>query len=74
MVPPGNDDNFNFEQSSLRINIECNITKECSFWELARRWGILWTPLYMSSSKRTSVIGLAVASDYKTSVLIRELD
>ena len=52
MISPGDDDDFNFEQSSLRINIEC------AFGELVRRWGILWRPLEMRFDKRAAVIGV----------------
>lgn len=51
MITPGSNDDFNYEQSRLRINIEC------AFGELVRRWGILWRPLEMAFDKRTAVIG-----------------
>lgn len=54
MITPGEDDDFNFEQSSLRINIEC------AFDELICRWGILWRPLEIGFRKRTAVIGCCV--------------
>lgn len=54
MIFPGDDDAFNFEQSSLRINIEC------VFGELIRRWGILWRPLEMSFGHRSAVIGCCI--------------
>lgn len=54
MVTPGNDDNFNFEHSSLRINIEC------AFGELIRRWGIPWKPLEMAFDKRAAVLGACI--------------
>ena len=54
MISPGKDDNFNFEQSSLRISIEC------CFGELVRRWGILWRPLEMGLEKRAAVIGCCI--------------
>lgn len=54
MISPGKDDNFNFEHSSLRINIEC------CFGELVRRWGILWKALEMSFEKRAAVIGCCI--------------
>ena len=52
MVPatgPGTDD-FNFEQSSNRMPIEC------AFGILVMRWGILWRPLCMRYDRRTNVI------------------
>lgn len=54
LITPGKDDAFNFELSSLRINVEC------AFGELIRRWGILWRPLEMSFQKRTAVIGCCI--------------
>ena len=51
MISPGKDDGFNFEHSSLRINIEC------AFGQLIRRWGILWRPLEMEFRRRSGVIG-----------------
>lgn len=51
MITPGNYDDFNFDQSSLRINIKC------SFGALIRRWGILWRPLEMEILKGSAVIG-----------------
>lgn len=54
MISPGKDDDFNFEQSSLRINIEC------AFGQLIRRWGILWKQLEMKFEKRTGVIGCCI--------------
>ena len=52
MVPatgPGTDE-FNFEQSSNRMPIEC------AFGILVMRWGIQWRPLCMRYNRRTSVI------------------
>lgn len=54
VITPGKDDNFNFEQSSLRINIEC------AFGELLRRWGLLWRPLEMVFEKRAAVVGFCI--------------
>lgn len=54
MISPGKDDDFNFEHSSLRINIEC------AFGQLIRRWGLLWKPLEMEFKKRTGVIGCCI--------------
>ena len=54
VISPGDDDDFNFEHSSLRINIECG------FGELIRRWGILWRPLEMGFEKRSSLIGCCI--------------
>lgn len=51
MISPGRDDNFNFEQSSMRMSVEC------SFGELVRRWGVLWRPLEMAFVKRAAVVG-----------------
>ena len=54
ITPTGRDDDFDFEQSSLRINIEC------AFGELVRRWGVLWRPLEMDFKKRAPVIGCCI--------------
>ena len=43
-------DDFDFEQSSNRMCIEC------AFGILIRRWGILWRPLEMQFEKRSAVI------------------
>jgi hypothetical protein len=50
VIVPGDDDDFNYEQSALRMNIEC------AFGELIRRWGILWRPLEVNFNRRTDVI------------------
>ena len=52
MVPatgPGTDD-FNYEQSSNRMPIEC------AFGILVRRWGILWRPLAVRFDRRSKVV------------------
>lgn len=54
MITPGNDDLFNFEQSPLRINVEC------AFGEVIRRWGILWEPLQMEFLKSPAVVGCCI--------------
>lgn len=54
MITPGKDDDFNFEHSSLRINIEC------AFGELIRRWGILWRPLEILFASRSGVVGCCI--------------
>lgn len=54
MVTPGNYDDFNFEQSSLRINVEC------AFGQLIRGWGFLWCPLEMELRKRSAVVGCCI--------------
>lgn len=46
LISSGNNDRFNFEHSSLRINIVC------AFGEIMRGWGILWRPLEMAFSKQ----------------------
>mmetsp|Transcript_9184 Transcript_9184/g.11788 ORF Transcript_9184/g.11788 Transcript_9184/m.11788 type:complete len:412 (+) Transcript_9184:50-1285(+) len=46
---PGSDD-FNFEQSSMRMPIEC------AFGILVRRFGIFWRPLAVRADRRTKVI------------------
>lgn len=51
MITPGSDDYFNFEQSSLRINMEC------AFGQLIRRWEILWCHLEMNFWVKAAVIG-----------------
>jgi len=50
LITPGGNDDFNFLQSSLRINIEC------VFGEVVRRWGILWRPLEVEFKKRSLVL------------------
>lgn len=52
VVPCGNaaNDDFDFEQSSNRICIEC------AFGILVRRWGILWRPLEMKFRRRAPII------------------
>ena len=54
VMSPGEDDDFNFEQSSLRVNIEC------AFGELIRSWGLLWQPLEMGFEKRGAVLGKCI--------------
>lgn len=54
MISPGHDDDFNFEHSSMRINIEC------AFGLLVRRWGILWRSLEMDFNKSGSVVGCCI--------------
>merc|ERR1712093_657411 len=47
---PKYEDNFNFYQSRLRINIEC------AFGMLVRRWGVLWRNLEVELCKVKSVV------------------
>lgn len=54
LITPGDDDAFHFEQSSLRIDIECALVA------LGRQWGILSRPLEMSFNKRTALIGCCI--------------
>jgi hypothetical protein len=54
MVVPGDDDDFNYEQSMMRMNIEC------AFGELIHRWGIFWRALEMKFDRRAKVIGVAL--------------
>lgn len=56
MIVSGDEDDFNFEQSSHWINIEC------AFGELIRHWGIIWWPLEMGFQKRTAVLGAVYGS------------
>jgi hypothetical protein len=53
MVPTNKEatTDFDFEQSSNRICIEC------AFGILVRRWGILWRPLEMKPKRRAPIIG-----------------
>lgn len=44
-------DDFDFEQSSNRMPIEC------AFGILVRRWGLLWRPLSMRFDRRAPIIG-----------------
>mmetsp|Transcript_14721 Transcript_14721/g.19568 ORF Transcript_14721/g.19568 Transcript_14721/m.19568 type:complete len:434 (-) Transcript_14721:134-1435(-) len=54
MITPGNDTNFNYFLSELRVN------SECAFGEMIRRWGILWRPLEMEFSRRADVIACCI--------------
>ena len=54
MIVPGDDDDFNYEQSQMRMNIEC------AFGELIRRWGIFWRALEMKFDRRAKVIGACI--------------
>jgi len=53
MVPTNKEatTDFDFEQSSNRICIEC------AFGILVRHWGILWRPLEMKPKRRAPIIG-----------------
>lgn len=50
VIVPGDDDDFNYEKSMMRMNIER------AFGELVRRWGILWRPLEMKFERRAPII------------------
>ena len=54
MITPANEpglDYYNFEQSSLRMPIEC------TFGMVYRRFGLLWRPLSIRFDRRAAVIG-----------------
>lgn len=53
-ITTGEDSAFNFEQRSLKINVEC------AFGALIRRCGVLWSPLETDIRKRTAVIGCCI--------------
>jgi len=48
---PSSQDGYNWQQSSLRMCIEC------AFGMLIRRWGILWRPLEGEVDRRSLVVG-----------------
>ena len=50
----GKHDDFDFQQSSMRVPIEC------AFGELVRRWPILWKPLQVAFRRRASLIGACI--------------
>lgn len=57
MMTPSNDPSlaaYDFEQSSLRMPIEC------AFGILARRWGVLWRPLRVRFDRRTALVGALI--------------
>mmetsp|Transcript_4501 Transcript_4501/g.6791 ORF Transcript_4501/g.6791 Transcript_4501/m.6791 type:complete len:328 (-) Transcript_4501:272-1255(-) len=54
MITPGNDSDFNYFLSELRVN------SECAFGEMIRRWGILWRPLEMHFLRRAHVIACCI--------------
>jgi hypothetical protein len=56
VVPAGTKvmEDFDFEQSSNRMPIEC------AFGILVRRWGLLWRPLSMRFDRRAPVIGALI--------------
>ena len=54
VIVPGDDDDFNYEQSQMRINIEC------AFGELIRRWGVFWRPLEVRFDRRAKLIGTCI--------------
>lgn len=50
LITPRNDDDFNYEQISLRANVEC------TFGQIIRWWGILSRPSEIEFRKRAAVI------------------
>lgn len=50
MISPGNEEDFTFEQSSLRID------DECTLGEKTRRMGYFWSPLQMGFKESSGVI------------------
>ena len=54
MITPVKEDDFNFEQSSLRFNVEC------AFGQLIRRCVVLWRPLEMQFRKKGAVLGCCI--------------
>ena len=54
VIGPGGGSDYDFEQSSNRMTVEC------TFGILVRRWGVLWRPLEFDPDRRTAVISACI--------------